>query len=332
MNPIDEDISFDEEGHIDMVYEHINSDERHSMVNENIRSNESDYSDIENETNNYEEPENEEIQEGAGEEEDHDPDQFFELSEPNVVNVRRFNTEGRNYSLQFRNLDQLNNLNNQMVPIFQRIIDRVSNGVDENALMGFSFGHPDLKSGQILIPFRPKHALTGDLVLNTINAVLQSNEQIQIDNREASIRLVTVTLPQGSGLHNAHQYMMHNDFLEKKQCIIQINNTDDLCFARALAVARAYVHKDDSNPLHKWENIRKSNKRNVLQTKVAKELMTEAGLANHQGPCGFKEWPKFQAIMSGYQIKVFSKERYKDLLYKGKFFTFCIIVLLQPIS
>uniref|UniRef100_A0A915J7Q1 Uncharacterized protein n=1 Tax=Romanomermis culicivorax TaxID=13658 RepID=A0A915J7Q1_ROMCU len=40
-----------------------------------------------------------------------------------------------------------------------------------------------LKDGQILMPFWPKQALTGDLVLNTINAVLQSNEQIQIDHQ-----------------------------------------------------------------------------------------------------------------------------------------------------
>uniref|UniRef100_A0A915KNR0 Uncharacterized protein n=1 Tax=Romanomermis culicivorax TaxID=13658 RepID=A0A915KNR0_ROMCU len=161
MNPINEDISFDEEGHIKMVYEHINSDEQHSMVDENTRSNESDYSDIENETDNYKELENEEIQEGAREEEDHDSDQFLELSQPNV-------------------------------------------------------------SGQILIPFRPKHALTGDLVLNTINAVLQSNEQIQIDNHEASIHLVTVTPPQGSD----HQCYMQPEVNEENE--IDLMNDDVL--------------------------------------------------------------------------------------------------------
>uniref|UniRef100_A0A915KCM2 Uncharacterized protein n=1 Tax=Romanomermis culicivorax TaxID=13658 RepID=A0A915KCM2_ROMCU len=47
----------------------------------------------------------------------------------------------------------------------------------------------------------------------------------------------------GHRIHNAHQYLKHNDFLKDKCCIIQINNTDDLRSARALVVARAYIHK-----------------------------------------------------------------------------------------
>uniref|UniRef100_A0A915K5S9 Uncharacterized protein n=1 Tax=Romanomermis culicivorax TaxID=13658 RepID=A0A915K5S9_ROMCU len=39
----------------------------------------------------------------------------------------------------------------------------------------------------------------------------------------------------------------HNDFLKDIRCIVQISNTDDLCFARALVVARAYVNKKDQN-------------------------------------------------------------------------------------
>uniref|UniRef100_A0A915K7P4 Uncharacterized protein n=1 Tax=Romanomermis culicivorax TaxID=13658 RepID=A0A915K7P4_ROMCU len=41
--------------------------------------------------------------------------------------------------------------------------------------------------------------------------------------------------------------ILHKDFLKGKHCIIQIHNEDNLCFARALVVARAYVHKKDLN-------------------------------------------------------------------------------------
>uniref|UniRef100_A0A915KXY1 Uncharacterized protein n=1 Tax=Romanomermis culicivorax TaxID=13658 RepID=A0A915KXY1_ROMCU len=51
---------------------------------------------------------------------------------------------------------------------------------------------------------------------------------------------------QYKSIHNAHQYLKHNNFLKDKHCIIQINNIDHLCFARALAIARAYVHKKRS--------------------------------------------------------------------------------------
>uniref|UniRef100_A0A915INS4 Uncharacterized protein n=1 Tax=Romanomermis culicivorax TaxID=13658 RepID=A0A915INS4_ROMCU len=44
--------------------------------------------------------------------------------------------------------------------------------------------------------------------------------------------------------------------------------------------------------------------------------MEQAGLADHHGPCGYDQWPKSQAILPTYQIKIFSKEWFKDLLYK----------------
>uniref|UniRef100_A0A915JU32 Uncharacterized protein n=1 Tax=Romanomermis culicivorax TaxID=13658 RepID=A0A915JU32_ROMCU len=56
------------------------------------------------------------------------------------------------------------------------------------------------------------------------------------------------------GIHNAHPYLKHNDFLKDKRCIIQIHDDDNLCFARALLVARAYIHKKDPNTVYKWEN------------------------------------------------------------------------------
>uniref|UniRef100_A0A915L874 Uncharacterized protein n=1 Tax=Romanomermis culicivorax TaxID=13658 RepID=A0A915L874_ROMCU len=55
-------------------------------------------------------------------------------------------------------------------------------------------------------------------------------------------------------IHNAHQYLKYNDFLKDECCIIQINNTDELCFARVLVVARAYIHRKDRNAEHKWES------------------------------------------------------------------------------
>uniref|UniRef100_A0A915JU04 Uncharacterized protein n=1 Tax=Romanomermis culicivorax TaxID=13658 RepID=A0A915JU04_ROMCU len=46
--------------------------------------------------------------------------------------------------------------------------------------------------------------------------------------------------------------------------------------------------------------------------------MTQAGLANHQVSCGFHQWEKQQAVLLPYyQIKIFSKEGYKDLIFSG---------------
>uniref|UniRef100_A0A915J8K0 Uncharacterized protein n=1 Tax=Romanomermis culicivorax TaxID=13658 RepID=A0A915J8K0_ROMCU len=57
------------------------------------------------------------------------------------------------------------------------------------------------------------------------------------------------------GIDNAHQYLKPNNFLKDKHCLIQFHNDDNLCFARPLVVARAYIHKKDLNTVHKWERL-----------------------------------------------------------------------------
>uniref|UniRef100_A0A915KIS9 Uncharacterized protein n=1 Tax=Romanomermis culicivorax TaxID=13658 RepID=A0A915KIS9_ROMCU len=45
--------------------------------------------------------------------------------------------------------------------------------------------------------------------------------------------------------------------------------------------------------------------------------MTLAGLANPQGSCRFHRWEKLQAVLlPNYQIKIFSKEWFKDLIFR----------------
>uniref|UniRef100_A0A915KBF4 DNA-directed DNA polymerase n=1 Tax=Romanomermis culicivorax TaxID=13658 RepID=A0A915KBF4_ROMCU len=45
--------------------------------------------------------------------------------------------------------------------------------------------------------------------------------------------------------------------------------------------------------------------------------MIQAGLANYQGSCGFYHWEKLQTVLlPNYQIKIFSKEQFKDLIFR----------------
>lgn len=54
-------------------------------------------------------------------------------------------------------------------------------------------------------------------------------------------------------------------------------------------------------------------------TNLAKDLMAKAGLEKFQGGCGVPEIAKIQNVLEpeGYQIKVFSKDQFNDLIYKG---------------
>uniref|UniRef100_A0A915IVT7 Uncharacterized protein n=1 Tax=Romanomermis culicivorax TaxID=13658 RepID=A0A915IVT7_ROMCU len=60
------------------------------------------------------------------------------------------------------------------------------------------------------------------------------DQQIQIDGCYNISSRVVVRI---QGIHNAHQHLKHNHFLKDNCCIIQINNNDNLCFARAFTIA-----------------------------------------------------------------------------------------------
>uniref|UniRef100_A0A915JZ58 OTU domain-containing protein n=1 Tax=Romanomermis culicivorax TaxID=13658 RepID=A0A915JZ58_ROMCU len=162
--------------------------------------------------------------------------------------------------------------------------------------------------------------MTGQVIVEQFERVLQSNKEINLEDPEAVIRIVTVTAPSGSGNHNKQKYFVHHDSLNRGHggCFITINNKDDnLCLARAVVVAIAMLNKH--NPEYQWNTIRTKNPHpRSLQTRKAHELMVRAGLQNHKGPCGIQELNMIQDIIPEYRIKVFSKDAYCAMIFEGK--------------
>ncbi|MCP3667712.1 MAG: hypothetical protein GY696_35345, partial [Gammaproteobacteria bacterium] len=103
-------------------------------------------------------------------------------------------------------------------------------------------------------------------------------------------------------------------------CFINIPNPqDDLCLPRALVVAMARIEKEeDPQVASNWEAIRRP-RQNGLQKKLALTLMRQAGLRDHEGPCGEQEIRKLQAALEPmYQIKIFSSRCCNFLTFQGK--------------
>ena len=64
--------------------------------------------------------------------------------------------------------------------------------------------------------------------------------------------------------------------------MFQIENKDNLCMARALVTAKAHSRRAE-HP-RDWNNIRRGDEgKRAQQRNLAKELMRESGLENHQG-------------------------------------------------
>ena len=132
---------------------------------------------------------------------------------------------------------------------------------------------------------------------------LNSNEQFEMDDSfQVSITQVHHA-PQGTGKPRrtkpGHQPL--RNLIPKKRSIIQIQNKDELCCARALVVAKAKV---DQHP--KWHSIRKGSQ---IQRTLALALHDETNVP--LGPCGYDALTQFSTApsLTGYQILLVDADR-----------------------
>lgn len=133
-------------------------------------------------------------------------------------------------------------------------------------------------------------------VFNQLSNALNSNEAFEMnDTFQVSVTRVR-ELPKGSG-HRRRVKPGHKSketFKIIKKTVVRIKNKDEKCMARAIVVAKARIDK------HPRENtIRQGGK---IQTVLADVLLQEAGI--REGPCGYQELKKCQAVLPGYHLIV----------------------------
>ena len=75
--------------------------------------------------------------------------------------------------------------------------------------------------------------------------------------------------------------MMH----KKKDCMIKIKNTDELCCARAIETMKECV---DGDPNKQYRNLKDGR---PIRQKLAKQLHRDVDVP--EGPCGYEELEKF---------------------------------------
>ena len=102
--------------------------------------------------------------------------------------------------------------------------------------------------------------------------------------------------------------MSSDKLLKHRQCIIQIKNKDQLCYARAIATMKARVDNDPQ-----YQNIMKGR---GLQGFLPGKLHRKADVA--EGPCGREELKQFQEYLGPeYQLVVLEGMKGK-ILFKDK--------------
>lgn len=155
----------------------------------------------------------------------------------------------------------------------------------------------------------PMIQMNSDKVLAEITKVLQSNENIPLDE-SFTIDIVAARQPTGSGNKKNNTSLKVLDYSKDslvKRSIITIRNRDNLCCGRALAVGQALA---DSHP--KLKQIKDGQ---AIQKRVALKLYKKANIL--PGHCGLREISKFQGALPGYQITVIDFNARNTAIYEG---------------
>ena len=188
--------------------------------------------------------------------------------------------------------------------IFHHLIEDVTSDINPNDQVRFILRSDQLQT-PISIPFLPVEKLTTEKVLSHIEKVIQSNEDFRL-NDTVTVDIIHVETPQGSG-RSKRTTLNIREYLKQKKSVIPINNKDDFCLARALAVGIAKIEKDP-----RYGQIRDS-RRGHIQLDRALDLHQAANVPLR--PCGLNVVKLFQQHLTNYQIIVVSGDHNNSIIY-----------------
>jgi hypothetical protein len=235
------------------------------------------------------------------------PEDYFTIKSVKQVNVRKFRTTGTDYTVQFKplNIHGVSDVMSVLNSAFQHLFDRLTVDMSLHDQVRLILSSHQLDR-PISLPFLPRDCLTPEKFLAAVERVVQSNTQFTLDE-SVNINVVHMEMPHG-GARKRRDVINLQSYLNKKGCIVQIKNKDELCCARAIIVAKA---KFDKDPQYKCI----ANNQKPLQGRLAHKLHEAAGVP--LGPCGIPEIKRFQAVLPAYQLNMVSKEHLNALIYSG---------------
>ena len=231
---------------------------------------------------------------------------YYQIKPVREHHSKKFNMTAKNYGLHFNNalgdVDLLES-RNRTYGIFDHLIRDVTEGMNPTDQVRFVLRSDQLQT-PISIPFLPLEELTTERILSNVEKVVQSNEDFRL-NDTVTVDIIRVEMPRGSG-RLKRTTLNIRDHLKKKKSVICINNKDNLCLARALAVSIARIEKD---PRYK----RMLDPLCTVQRERAFDLHEAANVP--LGPCGLKEVDLFQQYLVNYQIIVVSGDQDNAIIY-----------------
>ena len=232
--------------------------------------------------------------------------QYFEIGiqRPERRN-ERFQERNTNYQVRFKNLP---NDYQQLHDILFSCIDtliKLTLSPNENSRTRLTIYHDDLET-PIGFPFMKRDDITTEMIMARFLLVSQSNKDLKIEN---DLIISASTLDIISGGSNRLE-----EFVLRKDCIIKVKNTDNLCALRCIVIGIAHNnYLENPNLKNEYEYIIKRNKnKQTRETYILADALSI--IINHK--CSIHEIMKAEKYLEIYQILVISGEDF-DFVYVG---------------
>ena len=222
---------------------------------------------------------NDEVIDGAGTFDEVSNNNFFTMTDVKQVKVKKFNTTGMDYTVQFTDTFahlELSEFHDRLHEIFESLLNATTKDIPAHDQVRFVLPSPQLEY-PISLPFLPLSRLTTERVLAEIERVIQSNREFQL-NDSVQVNLIHVEMPNG-GTRTKRSEINLEKHLAKKGSVIRIQNKDEMCLARALVVSIAKIENGS-----RYKTI--SDHRRSTQTRLAHNLHEKAGVPI--GKCGLE--------------------------------------------
>jgi hypothetical protein len=179
--------------------------------------------------------------------------------------------------------------------------------------------HDDLET-PIGFPYMRRQDMTTEMILAKFLLVAQSNRNLRIENNLIISASTIEEIVGGS--------CRLGKFIYKKQSIIQITNTDNLCACRAIVVGIAhnnYIMDHEKKKI--YNQVRR--KQLSVQTKLAKQLEKDVGI-NTKRIFSIDDIKKIEKYLSTYQIIIVSSKNDFEFVYCGEAKVFlCFMYMLK---
>ena len=167
----------------------------------------------------------------------------------------------------------------EMYTMFDNLVTNLRNELQNGDLVRLYLNHPILNV-PIIISARPIEELTVEDIMTEVEKVLQSEEELKLDE-QFEIHVGILRIPRGG---RGKYFVDRQQSICRKRSIVEIVNTgDNLCFDRAVAVCLAKLktlNSEDNKKKMKWKKI--IHKKCTYQLEKAMKLRKSVGLPeNH---------------------------------------------------